>query len=108
MSNIYRALGDITRRRILHMLKQKAMTQKEIVGEFTISQPAVKKHLKVLLEEQLVKEEIMGKYRIYHLDSNMLWKAYQKMLHDIGDLMDDKLDSLKNFVEKGEDSNGRG
>ncbi|WP_196493767.1 ArsR/SmtB family transcription factor [Ornithinibacillus caprae] len=103
MPDIYRALGDPTRRKILLMLKSGDKTQKEIVAAFNISQPAVKKHLKVLLDEQIIKEQIHGKYRIYHLDLHMLQTAYQEMLHDIGDLLDHKLHSLKDYMEKGED-----
>lgn len=45
MPNVYRALGDSTRRHNLIMLKQGSKTQKEIVEAFDISQPAIKKHL---------------------------------------------------------------
>ena len=56
MSDIYRALGDSTRRRIVSMLKQGDKTQKEIVEAFDISQPAIKKHLNILLEERIILE----------------------------------------------------
>jgi ArsR family transcriptional regulator, arsenate/arsenite/antimonite-responsive transcriptional repressor len=102
MSDVYRALGDPTRRRILNMLKQEDLTQKEIVAAFDISQPAVKKHLKILLDENIITEKAQGKYRVYSLDQGNLQLAYNKMLQYIGDLLDDQLDSLKNYVEKGE------
>ena len=68
MPDIYRALGDSTRRRILSMLKQGNKTQKEIVDAFDISQPAIKKHLTILLEERMISERLNGKYRIYSLN----------------------------------------
>lgn len=102
MSDIYRALGDSTRRRIVSMLKQGDKTQKEIVEAFDISQPAIKKHLNILLEERIISERLNGKYRIYSLDQTSLQIAYHKMLQYIEELLDEQLVSLKNYVEKGE------
>ena len=102
MSDIYRALGDSTRRRIVSMLKQGDKTQKEIVEAFDISQPAIKKHLNILLEERIISESLYGKYRIYSLDQTSLQIAYHEMLQYIEELLDEQLVSLKNYVEKGE------
>jgi len=102
MPDVYRALGDSTRRRILSMLKQGDKTQKEIVEAFNISQPAIKKHLNVLLEEGIISESLNGKYRIYSLNLITLQNAYREMLQFIGELLDDQIVSLKNYVEKGE------
>ncbi|MEH7388227.1 metalloregulator ArsR/SmtB family transcription factor [Bacillus sp. JJ1521] len=102
MSDVYRALSDSTRRRILSILKQGNKTQKEIVEAFDISQPAIKKHLDILLEERIISQSMKGKYRIYSLNLNTLQIAYHEMLQYIGELLDDQLESLKNYVEKGE------
>ena len=102
MTDIYRALGDSTRRRIVSMLKQGEKTQKEIVEAFDISQPAIKKHLNILLEEGIISESLQGKYRIYSLNLNSLHIAYDEMLDYIGELLDDQLVSLRDYVEKGE------
>ena len=45
MTDIYRAIADPTRRKILTLLSQNEYTQSELVNRFTISQPAIKKHL---------------------------------------------------------------
>jgi ArsR family transcriptional regulator, arsenate/arsenite/antimonite-responsive transcriptional repressor len=102
MSDVYRALGDSTRRRILSILKQGNKTQKEIVEAFDISQPAIKKHLDILLEERIISESMKGKYRIYSLNLNTLQISYHEMLQYIEELLDDQLVNLKNYVEKGE------
>ncbi|WP_010093923.1 ArsR/SmtB family transcription factor [Ornithinibacillus scapharcae] len=103
MPDVYRALGDPTRRRILSMLKDGNKSQKEIVEAFEISQPAIKKHLTILLEEEIISESVQGKYRLYSLNSTRLQLAYNEMLHYIEDLLDRQLVSLKNYVEKGEE-----
>ena len=102
MPDIYRAFGDSTRRRIVRMLKQGNKTQKEIVEAFDISQPAIKKHLNILLKEEIISESLKGKYRIYSLNQHSLQMAYQEMIQFIGELLDDQLVSLKDYVEKGE------
>lgn len=100
--DIYRALGDSTRRRILSMLKQENKTQKEIVEAFDISQPAIKKHLNILLEENIITESLKGKFRIYSLNFNVLQITLHEMHQFTGELLDGQLVSLKNYVEKGE------
>lgn len=100
--DIYRALGDPTRRRILSMLKQRNRNQKEIVEAFDISQPAIKKHLNILLEENIISESLKGKYRIYSLNFNFLQMAIHEMIQYTGELLDGQLVNLKNYVEKGE------
>lgn len=102
MPDIYRALGDSTRRGILSLLKQGNKTQKELVEAFDISQPAIKKHLKILLEEKIISESMNGKYRIYSLNVKMLQIAYLEMHQYIEELLDQQLVSLKNYLEKGE------
>lgn len=102
MPDVYRAIGDSTRRSILSMLKHGSKTQKEIVEAFDISQPAIKKHLNILLEEKIITESRKGKYRIYSLNIDSLQVAYYEMLQYIGGLFDNQLESLKNYVEKGE------
>ncbi|GIO25566.1 metalloregulator ArsR/SmtB family transcription factor [Ornithinibacillus bavariensis] len=108
MSDVYRALGDSTRRFILNMLKEGDLTQKEIVAAFDISQPAIKKHLNILMEENIISEKIQGKYRVYSLNKGKLQLAYNEMLQYIADLLDNKLESLKNYVEKGESRDDQG
>ncbi|KGR74264.1 hypothetical protein CD33_20005 [Ureibacillus sinduriensis BLB-1 = JCM 15800] len=54
------------------------------------------------MEEGLIKERKNGKYRVYSLNRTSLQSAYNEMLQYIGDLLDDQLVSLKNYVEKGE------
>lgn len=43
-----KALDDPIRRRILHLLKDHAMTVSELVSHFDISQPAISRHLSIL------------------------------------------------------------
>jgi DNA-binding transcriptional ArsR family regulator len=98
MTDIYRALGDATRRTILHQLAQGDKTQTEIVQAFAISQPAVKKHLQILLDEGLIHEQKDGKYRRYSLDRTLLRSAYQTLFEDMGYILEDQLASLQTYL----------
>ena len=45
MTTVFKALSDDTRRQILKLLANGDMTAKEISENFTISKPAISKHL---------------------------------------------------------------
>jgi len=64
----FTALADPTRRRIVEMLAQGALSAGEIGEEFTVSAPAISQHLKALREAGLVRVTVAGQRRIYALD----------------------------------------
>ncbi len=64
----FTALADPTRRRIVEMLAQGALSAGEIVERFTVSAPAISQHLKTLREAGLVTVTVAGQRRIYALD----------------------------------------
>jgi len=61
---IFGALSDPTRRRIIERLSQRSLTVGEIAAEFSISQPAISKHVRVLEESGLLERRITG--RMHH------------------------------------------
>jgi DNA-binding transcriptional ArsR family regulator len=64
LSAVFAALGDPTRRRIVERLAHGRLTVGEIASEFSMSQPAISKHLKVLERSGLLTREIDG--RVHH------------------------------------------
>lgn len=64
LDRVFGALSDPTRRRIVERLSHRPLTVGEIAAEFSISQPAVSKHVRVLEESGLLKREIVG--RVHH------------------------------------------
>ncbi|MCG7343659.1 metalloregulator ArsR/SmtB family transcription factor [Sporosarcina sp. ACRSL] len=99
MTDIYRAIADPTRRKILTLLSRNEYTQSELVDRFTISQPAVKKHLEILVEEDLVAERKEGRYRVYSLKRDNFKHQYEKLQQEIGSVLDNKLMNLKKYLE---------
>src|SRR5438552_8888460 len=62
------ALADPTRRQIVELLAESEHNAGEIAARFTVSRPAVSRHLRVLREHGLVQTRQEGQQRIYSLD----------------------------------------
>ncbi|WP_028593070.1 metalloregulator ArsR/SmtB family transcription factor [Paenibacillus assamensis] len=99
MTDIYRAIADPIRRKILRMVSQKECTQSDIVASFSISQPAIKKHLAILLEEQLLLERRMGKFCYYRLNTPVFQQEYLQLQSELGLVLENKLAGLKHYLE---------
>lgn len=66
------AIADPTRRRILELLREGELEAGELAGEFSVSRPAVSRHLRVLREAGLVHSRVDGQRRVYALDARPL------------------------------------
>lgn len=66
------AIADPVRREILLMLRASRLPAGEIAARFDISRPAVSRHLRVLRESGLVRDELVGRQRFYSLDPTPL------------------------------------
>ena len=85
-----KALSDPIRREILNLLKKGRMPAGEITAHFSVSAPAISRHLSVLKEADLIRDTREGKFIFYEiitsvLEETMLWLADLK-----GDCSDDQ------------------
>jgi DNA-binding transcriptional ArsR family regulator len=62
------ALADPTRRRIVELLAEGERSAGAVAAEFSVSRPAVSRHLRVLRESGLVQSRESGTSRVYSLD----------------------------------------
>jgi DNA-binding transcriptional ArsR family regulator len=62
LDRIFRALADPTRRRILLRVARSSCTVAELAEPFSISAPAISRHLKVLEDAQMIVRFKSGKY----------------------------------------------
>jgi DNA-binding transcriptional ArsR family regulator len=69
-ADVFEALGDPTRRRILSLLGEGDRSVREIADALPVSRPAVSKHLRLLKAAGLVTEEARGTRRIYRLQED--------------------------------------
>ncbi len=67
-----RALADPTRRDILNMLKKGRLSAGEITARFTVTAAAISRHLAVLKEADLVRDQREGKFIFYELNASVL------------------------------------
>jgi DNA-binding transcriptional ArsR family regulator len=72
MISIFAALADPKRARIIEALAGGERTAGELVSLFSISQPAVSQHLRVLREAGLVVAKRDAQRRVYSLDPRPL------------------------------------
>ncbi len=68
----FKALGDPTRREILHILRDGAKTAGEIGSHFPMAGATVSHHLSVLREAGLITDDKRGKYIYYELNLSVL------------------------------------
>jgi DNA-binding transcriptional ArsR family regulator len=72
MDAVAQALADPIRRDILRMLRDQPMNAGGIAGAFSVSRPAISRHLRVLREAGLVRDELVGRERAYTLTLDSL------------------------------------
>jgi DNA-binding transcriptional ArsR family regulator len=109
VGGVFDALADPTRRRILDLLRGRAvMTAGEIAAEFPrISRPAVSRHLRVLRDARLVVATDHGREVHYRLDPEPLRVIQERYLAAFEPMWDTALRRLKRIVES-PDSEKRG
>lgn len=95
----FRALGDPTRREILMQLSQEDLTIAEVSDRFDMSRTAVRKHLTILEEGQLIIVKVRGKERVNQLNPQGL-KNTAEWFNYFNQFWDSALDSLKNTIER--------
>ncbi|MBE5798202.1 MAG: winged helix-turn-helix transcriptional regulator [Clostridiales bacterium] len=67
-----KALADPTRREILQMLRGGSKSAGEISSRFDITAAAISRHLSVLREADLIRDQREGKFIIYTLNTSVL------------------------------------
>lgn len=72
MNNIFKALNDPIRRKIIELLKDKDMNVGEIFKNFNITMPTLSHHLDILKRADVVRSEKKGQYVIYSLNMTVL------------------------------------
>jgi DNA-binding transcriptional ArsR family regulator len=70
--DIFSALANPVRRRILELLRAEPLAAGAIAAAFDLNRPAVSEHLQVLRSVNLIQEEVRGRQRYYHLNAAAL------------------------------------
>jgi DNA-binding transcriptional ArsR family regulator len=94
----FSALADPTRRAVLDLLRTGTRPAGDIARAFTVSRPAISKHLSILRRAHLVEERREGRHRLYQLNPEPL-RAVDSWLDQYRQFWAASLNNLKAFVE---------
>jgi DNA-binding transcriptional ArsR family regulator len=108
--DVFQALADPTRRAILLLIAAHSMTPNAIAEEFHSSRQAVSKHIQILTECELLRQEQKGREIYYHVNVNKIneidqWvEQFKKILETQFAQLDQVLLTLKKQKNEIEES----
>ena len=91
--DIFQAIADPTRRAIITLIALQAMTPNAISDNFNTTRQAVSKHLRILTECELVKQEQLGREIYYSLEIEKM-KEVDKWLNQFRKLWETRFNQL--------------
>jgi DNA-binding transcriptional ArsR family regulator len=95
----FQAIADPTRRAIILLIAAQAMTPNAIAEHFDTSRQAVSKHLRILTECQLAKQEQSGREIYYSLNASKM-KEVDKWLSQFRFMWEKKFNALDDVLKK--------
>ena len=95
--DIFHAIADPTRRAIITLIALQAMTPNALAEHFDMSRQAVSKHIKILTECQLVRQEQTGREIFYRLNANKM-KEIDVWLEQFRKIWDTRFDQLDEIL----------
>lgn len=84
MNQVFKALSDPTRRRVLQLLRNGPMSAGALSDMFDVSKPTMSAHFAVLREADLIHAEKSGKSITYHLKLSVLEEALLGFANSFG------------------------
>lgn len=101
--DVFHAVADPTRRAILDRLRGGGVAVAELAAGFDMTRPAVSKHLRVLRDADLVREERDGRQRVYRLNPEPL-RDVSQWIESYRRFWPANLARLKRYLEGGRES----
>ena len=104
--DIFQAIADPTRRAIIALIAIQAMTPNAIAEHFDTTRQAVSKHLRILTECELIKQEQKGREIYYQLEIDKMkeidkWlEQYRKIWESRFEQLDEMLATIKKQKEE--------
>ncbi len=83
LDGIFGALASVPRRQILAFLSQTALSTTDLAGRFSMSAPAVSRHLAVLQRAGLVVSARQGQRVLYRLNRDALLAALARFASEV-------------------------
>ncbi|MCP9755499.1 ArsR family transcriptional regulator [Lacihabitans sp. CCS-44] len=97
--DVFQAIADPTRRAILLLLATQSMSAGAIAANFDTARPTVSKHLQILTECELLRQEQNGREVIYQLNPSKV-KEVADWAEQFRQLWDDRFNKLEDIMKK--------
>ena len=97
--DVFQAIADPTRRAILTLLALQALTPGAIAENFKSSRQTVSKHIQILTECELLKQEQSGR-EIYYLINARKMKEVADFIEPFRKVWDDRFNKLESIMKK--------
>ncbi len=97
--DVFQAIADPTRRAIITLIALQAMTPNALAEHFDISRQAVSKHLRILTECELVKQDQQGREIYYQLEIKKM-KEIDKWLEQFRKIWENRFNQLDNVLSQ--------
>jgi DNA-binding transcriptional ArsR family regulator len=95
--DVFQAIADPTRRAILLLIAAHSMTPNAIAEEFHSSRQAVSKHIQILTECELVKQEKRGREIYYHINPQKM-NEINKWIEQFRNTLETQFNQLDNVL----------
>src|SRR5678810_501564 len=95
--DIFQAIADTTRRAIIALIALQAMTPNAIAENFNTTRQAVSKHLRILTECEMVKQEQQGRKIYYSLEISKM-KEIDKWLEQYRKIWETRFSQLEDVL----------
>lgn len=95
--DIFQAIADPTRRAIITLIALQAMTPNALAEHFDTTRQAVSKHLRILTECELIKQEHRGREIYYQLEIDKM-KEIDKWIEQFRKIWETRFDQLDNLL----------
>jgi DNA-binding transcriptional ArsR family regulator len=97
--DVFQAIADPTRRAILLLVATQSMTAGAIAANFDTARPTVSKHLQILTECELLKQEQNGREMYYHINPKKI-KEIADFIEPFRQMWDARFTKLEAVMKK--------
>ncbi|MGN6601150.1 MAG: ArsR/SmtB family transcription factor [Ginsengibacter sp.] len=97
--DVFQAIADPKRRAILVLVASQSMTAGAIAANFDSARPTISKHLQILTECSLLKQEQNGREIYYHFNPKKM-KEIADFIEPFRKMWDDRFNKLDTVMKK--------
>jgi DNA-binding transcriptional ArsR family regulator len=97
--DVFQAIADPTRRAIITMVALHAMTPSAIAENFESSRQTISRHIQILTECELLRQEQSGREIYYHINAKGM-KEVADFIEPFRKLWDDRFNKLESIMKK--------